>query len=293
VRLRLPQSSLTAAVESSPADSILCPLPARRYSLSVLLADDNEINRRIQSALLERLGFQVEITCDGSELVHAASRSRYDLILTDISMPVMDGVTATRAIRALPDKELSRVPIIALTAHAVKGDRERFMAAGLDGYLTKPLNLQDLVGLVDDLFPDASSPAVQPAAPASLHESDLLPDIPDGVLNIAYIRDNYLCLGCQDLLREVSQAFCAAGPEHLATLRRLDAESNLTELAKEAHTLKGLSGTVGAQQIHLLATELTEAARKGISRNNQQLIKALEQEFATYTQAITTYLNRL
>jgi signal transduction histidine kinase/HPt (histidine-containing phosphotransfer) domain-containing protein/ActR/RegA family two-component response regulator len=293
VRLFLPQSSLTAAEEISPADSITFPLPARRYSLSVLLADDNEINRRIQSALLERLGFQVEITCDGNELVHAASRSRYDLILTDISMPVMDGVTATRAIRALPDKELSNVPIIALTAHAVKGDRERFMAAGLDGYLTKPLNLQDLVGLVDDLFPEASSPAVQPAAPASLHESDLLPDIPDGVLNIAYIRDNYLCLGCQDLLREVTQAFCAAGPEQLAALRRLDAENNLTELAKEAHTLKGLSGTVGAQQIHILATELTEEARKGINQNNQHLIKALEQELATYAQAITTYLNRL
>ncbi len=293
VRLFLPQATLLAAEQSCPFDRIICPLPARRYSLSVLLADDNEINRRIQSALLERLGFQVTTASDGSELVRGAARSRYDLILTDISMPVMDGVTATRAIRALPEKELSRVPIIALTAHAVKGDRERFMSAGLDGYLTKPLNLQDLVGLVDQLFPDASLPQPILTPPVELTQAVPLKEIPEGVLNIAYIRDNYLSLGCRELLREVTQAFCAAGPKHLEALRRLDDENNLTEIAKEAHTLKGLSGTVGAQQIHALAAALTEAARKGIAQNNHQLILALEQEFETYHQAITTYLDRL
>lgn len=293
VRLFLPQATRLVAEQSCPFDRIIGPLPVRHYSLSVLLADDNEINRRIQSALLERLGFQVTTAADGSELVRGASRSRYDLILTDISMPVMDGVTATRAIRALPETELSRVPIIALTAHAVKGDRERFISAGLDGYLTKPLNLQDLVGLVDQLFPAASSWQPILTTPAQSPQPLPLPDIPEGVLNIAYIRNNYLSLGCQDLLREVTQAFCAAGPTHIETLRRLDAENNLTEMAKEAHTLKGLSGTVGAQQIQRIATEITEAARQGISRNNHQLILALEREFAAYHQAIITYLDRL
>lgn len=293
VRLYLPQSVLTIPEENDPVDTITYPLPVRQYSLSVLLADDNEINRRIQSALLERLGFQVTIVSDGSELVRTASRSLYDLILTDISMPVMDGVTATRAIRALPDKELSRVPIIALTAHAIKGDRERFMAADLNGYLTKPLNLQDLVGLVDDLFPTAVSLSTIQKIPVEQPDKNPLPDIPEGIINIGYIRDNYLRLGCQDLLQEVTKAFCEIGPKHLDKLRQLVADKNYEEIAKEAHTLKGLSGTVGAQQIHTLATEMTDAARKGISQNYLYMIKALEQGFETYTQAITLYLNRL
>jgi len=149
------------------------------------------------------------------------------------------------------------------------------------------------VGLVDDLFPAAASLATIRKMPLEQPAVDPLPDIPEGVLNIAYIRDNYLSLGCQDLLREVTRAFCVAGPEHLDRLRQLVAENNHEEIAKEAHTLKGLSGTVGAHRIHTLAAELTEAARKGIGQNHQQLIEALEQGFADYAQAITLYLNRL
>ncbi len=293
VRLFLPQSSLAVHEERTTEEIITAPLPSRHYALTVLLADDNEINRRIQSALLERLGFQVTTAADGSGLVRAASRSRYDLILTDISMPLMDGVTATRAIRALPDKELSSVPIIALTAHAVKGDRERFMAAGLDGYLTKPLNLQDLVGLVDSLFPETASQETAAVTHHAFVESAADPVIPDGVLNITYLRNNYLNLGFHDLLREVTMAFCTAGPDYIATLQRLVAENNHAEIAQEAHTLKGLSGSVGARQVHGLATELTETARKGIGTDHQRLIQALEQEFELYAQAIGMYLQRL
>jgi hypothetical protein len=293
VRLFLPQSSLTIPDECATEEIITCPLPSRHYALTVLLADDNEINRRIQSALLERLGFQVTTVADGSELVRAASRSRYDLILTDISMPVMDGVTATRAIRALAEQELSNVPIIALTAHAVKGDRERFMAAGLDGYLTKPLNLQDLVGLVDSLFPEAAS---QPAASVTHHDSDESgpdPAIPEDVLNIAYLRNNYLNLGCHELLREVTTAFCKAGPNHLTVLHRLVAANNHAEIAQEAHTLKGLSGSVGARQVHAIAAELNDTARQGIGTDHQRLMQALELELARYAQAIGLYLKLL
>jgi two-component system, sensor histidine kinase and response regulator len=113
-------------------------------SLRILLAEDNPVNQRLASRLLEKRGHSVEVAGNGREALEALKKGRFDLMFMDVQMPVMDGFEATAAIRKLEDGSGFRLPIVALTAHAMKGDREKCLAAGMDGYLTKPIRPQEL-----------------------------------------------------------------------------------------------------------------------------------------------------
>ncbi|MDY0109693.1 MAG: two-component regulator propeller domain-containing protein [Candidatus Krumholzibacteria bacterium] len=130
--------------------------------LPVLLAEDNPVNQKVASILLRKLGYQVEVVDNGAEAVAALARRRYSLVFMDVQMPVMDGYEAVRRIRAGNDGVLEpRVPIIALTAHAMKGDRQRCLDAGMDDYLAKPIDQKALAAILEGHLP---SPAPAPAA---------------------------------------------------------------------------------------------------------------------------------
>jgi len=132
------------------------PAATSRGGLHVLLAEDNEVNQRVAQRFLERLGHRVTLANDGREAVDQWRQQPFDLILMDVQMPEMDGFEAVATIR---DAELlrgTRTPVIALTAHAMSGDRERCLAAGMDGYLTKPVKLAQLVAAIDDVLPLAA-----------------------------------------------------------------------------------------------------------------------------------------
>jgi CheY-like chemotaxis protein len=127
-----------------------------RSGLSVLLAEDNRVNQRVAARFLERLGHTVTVANDGREAVAAWQAAPFDLVLMDVQMPEMDGFEAVAAIRELERGGSARVPIIALTAHAMSGDRERCLAAGMDGYLTKPVKLAQLVEAIEGVLPAAA-----------------------------------------------------------------------------------------------------------------------------------------
>ncbi|MEJ2055960.1 MAG: response regulator, partial [Calditrichaceae bacterium] len=117
------------------------PMPA----LKILLAEDNVINQKVADRLLKRWGHRVTIANDGQEAVELYKQNAYDLVFMDIQMPNMDGLEATRLIRDLQNgKYNTKIPIVAMTAHAMKGDRERFLAAGMDDYISKPVNVSEL-----------------------------------------------------------------------------------------------------------------------------------------------------
>ena len=141
-----------AARESvaTPAPSSGAPLPAAPRRLRILLAEDNTVNQRLAKRLLEKRGHEVSVAGDGKQAVEAAMLAPpYDLILMDVQMPVMDGLEATRAIRRIEDTHLSSVPIVAMTAFAMKADRERCLAAGMNGHLAKPIDPAELSTTVE------------------------------------------------------------------------------------------------------------------------------------------------
>ncbi|MEI6062597.1 MAG: response regulator, partial [Bacteroidota bacterium] len=113
----------------------------------ILLAEDNIINQRIISALIQKTNLVMDIVSDGSEAVHAVRSNSYSLVLMDVQMPVMDGLTATRLIRE--EFQMKKLPIIAMTANAMKGDREKCMSAGMNDYLSKPINPNELFALFE------------------------------------------------------------------------------------------------------------------------------------------------
>jgi two-component system cell cycle response regulator DivK len=116
----------------------------------ILLVEDNEMNRDMLSRRLTRKGYEVELAYDGQEGVTKAQSGTYDLVLMDMSLPVIDGWEATQQIRATPD--VATIPIIALTAHAMAGDREKALSAGCDDYDTKPIELPRLLGKIETLL---------------------------------------------------------------------------------------------------------------------------------------------
>ena len=130
--------------------------------LRVLLVEDNPANQKLAAYILQDRGHLVEMAGDGQEALYLTEQNRYDVILMDVQMPEMDGLEATAAIRKREDGG-SRVPIIAMTAHAMKSDRDRCLAAGMDGYLSKPVNAQEMIGLVESLAAGSGAVSVPPA----------------------------------------------------------------------------------------------------------------------------------
>jgi CheY-like chemotaxis protein len=151
----------TIEVEAPPAPSAAVTLT--RTEVHILVAEDNAVNQRLVTRMLEKMGYRVDIAADGYQAVTLAMASRYDLILMDCSMPEMDGYQATAEIRRLnAEGALRRIPIIALTANALPEDRERCLAAGMDDYLSKPIAPEDLRAMLDKYLDHTAAGSAQP-----------------------------------------------------------------------------------------------------------------------------------
>ena len=153
ITLRLPLAVKTSAHR----DACNCLSPTPERALRLLLVEDNPANQKFVSYFLQGRGHSVEIAGDGLQAVELCRVNPYDVVLMDLQMPGMDGIVATAAVRKI-DGEGRRVPIIAMTAHAMQSDRDRCLAADMDGYLAKPVNVNELIRLVESL---ASSPATR------------------------------------------------------------------------------------------------------------------------------------
>jgi CheY-like chemotaxis protein len=224
-RPRLPQSML-------PAE-----LPERR--LHVLLAEDNAVNQRLAASLLERRGHRVTIAVNGREALAALDRGSVDVILMDVQMPEMGGFEATAAIREAEQETGGHVPIIAMTAHAMKGDRERCLAAGMDDYVTKPLDSKRLCAIVEDLAANRTPAAFEPS---------------DAILEPVLARVG----GDRQLLSEISRLFVEDAPRHLDAIERAIDRREAESLRRAAHGLKGAAANFDASAVVAAARELEE-----------------------------------
>jgi signal transduction histidine kinase/CheY-like chemotaxis protein/HPt (histidine-containing phosphotransfer) domain-containing protein len=236
-----------------PSSMLPAELPERR--LHVLLAEDNAVNQRLAASLLQRRGHKVTIAANGREAVAAFTTQPFDVVLMDVQMPEMGGFEATASIRALEtQRQSARLPIIAMTAHAMKGDRERCLAAGMDEYLTKPLDPRQLCALVEQMAGRVAA-AATPGDGAQIEHTTALPNVPMEVL--ARVG------GDRELLAEISRLFVDDAPRHLQRIREaLDARDG-DALRRAAHGLKGAAANFDADDVVSAARELEEIGRSG------------------------------
>ena len=224
--------------------------------LNILVAEDNAINQKIATRMIEKLGHRVTVAGNGQEALDAIGRGGFDAVFMDVQMPEMDGLTATEKIREGERQTRLHVPIIAMTAHAMKGDRERCLKAGMDGYISKPINSRDL----DEAIAGACGrSAVQIGNSREIQGRGAAPakTIP---WDIARTLER---LGGDDnLLREVVEIFLEDGPKQMGSLRQAIAEGSAEGIEKTAHSLKGELGYLGMPEVSQKAGELEEMGRK-------------------------------
>jgi two-component system sensor histidine kinase/response regulator len=236
----------------------------RLQGARVLLVEDNEFNQQVAVELLAAAGIHVELAQNGALAVQRAEQGTYDLVLMDLQMPVMDGMEATRRIRAMPGRD--RLPILAMTANAMAGDRERSLAGGMNDHVTKPIDPEELFGVLLRWLPDrvADSAAVEeivadvpvPSLPPTDLGLDLIPglDTADGMRRVLGRREAYV-----GLLRR----FAAGQAGAMRDIRTALADGRRDEAERGAHTLKGVAGTIGAGQLQREAGEVEAALRRG------------------------------
>jgi PAS domain S-box-containing protein len=208
------------------------------HPLRVLLAEDNPVNQRLVVRMLEKRGHSVALANNGKEALAAVDTEKFNVVLMDVQMPEMDGFEATAAIREHEQATGRHVPIIAMTAHAMKGDRERCLAAGMDDYISKPLQTRRLFEMMEAIVPDAPPPAAdEPMVLAS-------PEAGEFDRNAALARVE----GDEGLLREIVGLFFAQTPVLLAEIREAIRQGNGQNLERAAHTLKSSVGNFAAKR---------------------------------------------
>jgi PAS domain S-box-containing protein len=227
--------------------------------LKVLLAEDNAVNQMLALRLLEKRGHSVVVVSDGKKALSALERESFDLILMDVQMPHLNGFEATAAIRMMEKETGKHVPIVAMTAHAMKGDRERCLEAGMDGYVTKPVQAAELFEAIV---------AAVPAAPAA--------STAGGIWNPAKALAHVG--GDPELLRELTALFLAECPQRLAEMRAAIARADAPKLRLAAHTLKGAVGNFAASAAWDAAQRLESMGQQAKMEGATEALAALETE---------------
>lgn len=247
----------------------------------ILLVEDDAVNRKVAVNLLEKNGHQVTVAENGKAGVRLSERAGFDLILMDIQMPVMDGFTATGLIRKREEKTGIHVPIIAMTAHALKGDQERCLAAGMDDYLTKPIQVMTLLdkiarwtvfGEPDKTADGAAGPAADVAEQTAVQSDAEIVDLPDAIERV---------MGDAGYLRELMQEFCGMLDGSLKEIAEAIDLPDAGEIAGRAHRLKGTAANLGATALRAAALSLEKAAKAddpaGIRAAYPELVRAADQ----------------
>jgi len=245
------------------------------------VAEDNVVNQKLLVSLLKKRGHWVEVADNGRKAMTAAAECPFDLVLMDLQMPVMGGFEATAAIRGREQSVGGHVRIVAVTAHALEGERERCLAAGMDGYLSKPVRAQTLYELIEDsgrphpgTSPEASGSR---SSGADLDESALLAGVG----------------GDRRLLRELVDLFLVDSPKLLAKIVRAVKGRDAATLARAAHTLKGSAGMFSRKGVFRSAQTLEGMGRDGQWAGAGEALASLKRDASALERALTSLRNRV
>ena len=241
-------------------------------SLGVLLvAEDNPVNQRVAAAMLRRLGYEVDVVDNGAKAVEAMSTRGYDAVLMDCEMPILDGFEATRRVRAA-EGDGRRVPIIAMTAHVLRGDRERCIGAGMDDFIAKPIDLVRLGRVLarwvtdsrdtEERRRDALMPPLQAARQTLSADEPSVEASPLLDLTPLVELEALAPPGEPSPLGGVLRVFLEELPRDLARVQRLNDEGDADELARALHRVKGAAAALGASRLHAQCADWESALKQ-------------------------------
>jgi CheY-like chemotaxis protein len=252
----------------SPALVTRHTLRESRNRLRILLVEDNAVNQLVALRLLEKYGHTVGVATNGRKALEELEKESYDLILMDVQMPEMNGWEATQAIR---EKEMStgaHIPIVAMTAHAMKGDKERCLAAGMDAYLTKPIRTQELLSVLDEIGSHKTGPPFPLDIPSKKTPTDAI-DLEATLERLD---------GDRNLFQELTELFKDDCPRMVERMRRAIVLCDAKSLEACAHTLKGSSANLGAMAVSHAAGEIERLARTGSTESTSVEFRVLQGE---------------
>ncbi len=281
VRALVPTTAPAALPIRSETTLATSTRKAPRSSQRLLLAEDNPINQRVALTILKRLGYCVDAVANGLEVLAALQQTPYDLILMDCQMPKMDGYEATRQIRMAESRSpmavgvvnedpaswrlhpstVPRIPIIAMTAHAMQGDREKCLNSGMDDYLSKPVQPALLAAALERWLFRPEEPCVGTASAANVQPLSPPTALPSDIFNSTELLKRLL--DDADIARIILAGFLGDIPKQLHLLKGYVDEALLSDVTRQAHTIKGASATVGANALAAVAFEMETAAKQG------------------------------
>ena len=251
---------------------------------NVLLAEDNPVNQKIAEHMLKSLGFTVRMAANGKQALALAQSGRFDAILMDCQMPEMDGYAATKAIRAVEESGSRRTPIIAITAHALAGDEQACLDAGMDGYISKPFTREQLAAVLSRWMPEAPPVAAAPAVPVPEKSAAKLdPQTLDTIRTVGGA-DN------PGFLAKLIRLYLENSGTLLGAMRQALEAGTVEELRRAAHSLKSSSAHLGALALSDLCRELEKDSVSGMPVDASARVTSIETEFAAVSQALASVL---
>ena len=260
-------------------------LAEQRTRPRILVAEDNLVNQKLAVRMLERLGYQPDIVSNGNEALAAFEREVYSAIVMDCQMPVMDGYEATRHIREQEQRpqasrDRAHIPIIALTANAMQGDRERCKAAGMDDYLSKPVKIDDLERILHRWMPlPTVGDAPPPVPPREMSKSDAsIFDASTMLTNIG---------GDIELFDQLIRLFLDRHPTMVQDIELAISQGDSVALERAAHSMKGTAGNLCAPDVVLLASQLEASGRLGTLHDAPALVIQLQRTIQQLVEVLT------
>ena len=283
--------SLLSNAPALPRPPLPRPVPRQpRDAFRILLAEDNITNQQVAVAFLKRLGLRADTVANGAEALQALETLPYDLVLMDVQMPELDGLAATRVIRS-PDSAVRdhHVPIIAMTARAMRGDREKCLAAGMDDYVVKPVTFQSLSSVLEKWLPagpGAKKPGL-PIKPAAVAVPE--PSLASAVFDAKDMMDRLM--NDASFAQVVVDGFLEDTPKRLAALKQDLAAGAAARVALQAHTIKGAASAVSGPALHAVAFAMEQAAGAGDLATVAAQLPELESQFARLQSALSAFRN--
>ncbi len=257
--------------------------------LRILLAEDNAINQKVALRLLERLGYGADVVGDGRQALARLDHAAYDVILMDVQMPEMDGLEASRAICARWAVN-ERPRIIAMTAEAMQGDRDKCLAAGMDDYIAKPVALDRLAAALAKCRPLAAATAPEAAAAPPVEKQKIAAGTALDRDVLDQLRED---LGGTAALQDVIRSFLDQTPSVLSALRDAAARADVPSIRRAAHMIKGTSSILGARELSEQCAEIERAGQTGCIANAWSRVIAVEASYRTIEAALKAEIERL